>query len=75
MRVAGEQGIDGATRHVLDAISDDAAAAGPDHAIASWSVAGRRAGTCSIAGGRAGTCAPLSRGRDEFQTRGNGSWR
>jgi diguanylate cyclase (GGDEF)-like protein/PAS domain S-box-containing protein len=40
--VAGEQGIDGAFRHILDAISDGVYVVGPDHTIVYWSAGAAR---------------------------------
>jgi diguanylate cyclase (GGDEF)-like protein/PAS domain S-box-containing protein len=40
--VAGEQGIDGAFRRILDAISDGVYVLGPDHTIVYWSAGAER---------------------------------
>ena len=40
--MAGEQGIDGAFRHILDAISDGVYVLGPDHTIVYWSAGAER---------------------------------
>ena len=41
-RVADDQGIDGAFRHILDAISDGVYVAGPDRTIVYWSAGAER---------------------------------
>ncbi len=40
--MAGEQGIDGAFRRILDAISDGVYVLGPDHTIVYWSAGAER---------------------------------
>jgi diguanylate cyclase (GGDEF)-like protein/PAS domain S-box-containing protein len=42
VRVAGEQGIDGGFRHILDAISDGVYVTAPDRTIAYWSAGAER---------------------------------
>ena len=42
MRVAGDQGIDGSFRHILDAISDGVYVTGPDRTIVYWSAGAER---------------------------------
>jgi hypothetical protein len=65
VRVAGEQGIDGAFGHLFDASSDGVDVTRPDRAIVYWSAALGRAAV--------GTCGVQSRARHESETRGSGS--
>ena len=65
--MAGEQGIDGAFRQIFDAISDGVDVTRPDRTIVHWSAALGRAAVAM--------CTAQSRGRDESETRGNGSGR
>ncbi len=65
--MAGEQGIDGAFRHIFDAISDGVYVTRPDRTIVCWSTALGRAAVAAY--------TARSRGRDESETSGNGSGR